>query len=69
MGKTSLEKSHSKSSNFVLTCICLIGIIAFGLIFIGLGLLKLYQTYGFICLSIVIVLGIISLIFINKFVR
>lgn len=69
MAKTSLEKSHSKASNFALTCICLLGIIAFGLIFSGLGLLKLYQTYGIICLVVGIVLGIISSILINKFVR
>ena len=69
MAKTSLERSHSKSSNAKLTFICFIGIIAFTLIFLGLGIIKLYQTYGIITLSIGAVLEIISLILINKFVR
>ena len=69
MEKTSLEKSHSKVSNFKLTLICLLGIIAFALIFIGLGLFKKYQTYSIYFLAIGGVLELLSLILINKFVR
>lgn len=38
MGKTSLERSHSKLSNFKLTLLCLLAIISFNLIFVGIAL-------------------------------
>ena len=40
MAKTSLQKSHSKASNFKLTLICFLTILFFGALWCGLALLK-----------------------------
>ena len=43
MGKTQLEKSHSKISNFKLTMLCVLTALFFNLIFIGAVILKEYN--------------------------
>ena len=46
MAKTNLEKSHSKVSNFKLTLICLLTIIFFAVLWVGLVQLKVLETFG-----------------------
>ena len=48
MAKTSLEKSHSKASNAKLTLICFLTILFFGILWDGLVLLKVENTFGLI---------------------
>ncbi|MCR5307650.1 MAG: hypothetical protein K6E24_01460 [bacterium] len=49
MAKTSLEKSHSKASNFKLTFICFLTILFFGILWCGIVLLKGDQkTFGLV---------------------
>ena len=48
MAKTSLEKSHSKASNAKLTLICFLTILFFGILWVGLVLLKESKTFGII---------------------
>ena len=48
MAKTSLEKSHSKASNAKLTLICFLTILFFGVLWVGLVLLKESKTFGII---------------------
>ena len=50
--KTSLEKSHSKMSNFKLMLISIILSISFPLIWAGVALLKTNQVLGIIIISI-----------------
>ena len=70
MAKTSLEKSHSKASNFKLTCICFLTILFFGLLWCGLVLLKGDQkTFGLV-LTIVGGIGTLGCIcLLNAFSR
>lgn len=69
MGKTSLQKSHSKTSNFKLTFICFIAAFAISALWIGLALIKANPTFGYILLPVGAVATIISLFFISKFTR
>ena len=69
MAKTSLEKSHSKSSNFKLTMICLLASLGVASLFVGLGFLKQYQTLAIILLAAGGVLTLLGLLLINKFTR
>ena len=69
MAKTSLERSHSKASNFKLTLMCLLASIAFSLIFIGLAILNKYQTFGIILTAVGAVLTILSYFMISRFTR
>jgi energy-converting hydrogenase Eha subunit E len=69
MGKTSLERSHSKLSNFKLTILALIAIISFNLIFVGLVLLKYNQQLSIIITIVGAVLSVLSFILIRAFVR
>ena len=67
--KTSLEKSHSKTSNFKLTMICLIGIIGFNLIFVGLVLFNYNPIFTYALSGAGIILSLFDLFLINKFTR
>ncbi|MBR3617402.1 MAG: hypothetical protein IKN46_01865 [Acholeplasmatales bacterium] len=67
--KTSLEKSHSKTSNFKLTMICLIGIIGFNLIFVGLVLFNYNPILTYVLSGAGIILSLFDLFLINKFTR
>lgn len=69
MGKTSLEKSHSKASNFKLTLMCLLASISFVLLFFGLSLLNKNKTIGIVVAACGAVLFILSFIMISKFTR
>ncbi|MCR4898608.1 MAG: hypothetical protein K5892_05210 [Acholeplasmatales bacterium] len=44
MGKTSLEKSHSKVSNFKLTMLCVLAAFFFNLAWIGLLIFREYNV-------------------------
>ena len=48
MAKTSLQKSHSKASNFKLTLICFLTILFFAILWVGLVLIKQEKTFGII---------------------
>lgn len=67
--KTSLEKSHSKLSNFKLTFISIIISIFFPLIWLGIALLKTNQSLGIIIISISAVVTIIFTLLMNIFKR
>lgn len=67
--KSSLEKSHSKVSNFKLTSMCLIGIIGFNLLFVGLILYQYNKIFTFVISGVGVLLSLFSLILINKFTR
>lgn len=69
MAKTSLERSHSKSSNFKLTLICALLSIMFVLLFIGLILIKSHQTLGIILTAVGAVGFIFSFMLVSKFTR
>lgn len=69
MGKTSIERSHSKISNFKLTILVLLAIISFNAIFVGLAL---YNYSHLLSMMVSIIGGIFSLvlfILIHAFVR
>ncbi len=69
MAKTSLEKSHSKASNFKLTLICLLTIIFFAILWVGLVELRVLDTFGLV-LTIVGGVGTLACIFLlNAFSR
>lgn len=69
MAKTSIEKSHSKVSNFKLTLICLFLSLIVGLIFVGLIIFKSFQTYSIIFLTSGPILTFLMLLLLNKFSR
>ena len=70
MAKTSLEKSHSKASNFKLTMICFILAIGISAIWAGLALVDTdYQTLGIIVASVGGVIALLFFILIGKFAR
>ena len=69
MAKTSLEKSHSKASNFKLTMMCLLAAISFSLIFVGLAILNKYKTFGIILAVAGGILIILSYLMISRFTR
>ena len=64
-----LKESHSKTSNFKLTLICLFLALGFSLVFISLSLLVKYQLVGIILLCIGSVISFISYLSIRAFVR
>lgn len=76
--KTSLERSHSKASNFKLTLICLLGAIGFAILFIGISLLNnntvFINNITFATLAIILLiaggaLSLLSFILIRIFAR
>ena len=67
--KTSIEKSHSKLSNFKLTLICLLGILAIFIFWIGIAILNKNMNYGILCLVIGGLSSMIAIILFNKFIR
>lgn len=67
---SSLEKSHSKSSNFKLSLICLLFALFSTLIWVGVVLVKyVNQTYGYITIGVSAALALFFFILINKFTR
>ena len=69
MPKTDLEKSHSKVSNFKLTCICLLLALGVGILFVGVAMFLKYRTYSIIGIIAGGMLSLFSLLLINKFTR
>ena len=69
--KTSLEKSHSKVSNFKLTLICFIATISFSLMWVGLALetIDSYKIFGIILAVCGGVFCALSFLLIAKFTR
>ena len=69
--KTSLEKSHSKMSNFKLTLICFFAALAVSVLWVGLGLLGMeaYRVFGIILAATGGVLSIFFIFLIGKFTR
>ena len=69
--KTSLEKSHSKVSNFKLTMICFFAALAVSAFWVGLGLLgnDALRIFGIILSASGLVLTILFLMIIGKFTR
>ena len=68
---TSLEKSHSKSSNAKLTLICLLLAISFPLLFFGIAC-WIYMASKFLGVVITILSALVtlfSLFLLNKFSR
>jgi len=69
MAKTSLERSHSKVSNFKLTMISLLGALSVGIIFVSVAFLKTYQNYAIIGIAIGTILFLLTAMLLNKFAR
>ena len=70
MAKTSLEKSHSKASNFKLTLICFLTILFFAVLWGGLTLLKgSHQTIGIIATCAGGAGTLLCLVLLNAFSR
>ena len=70
MAKTSLEKSHSKASNFKLTMICFILALSVAAVWAGLSLVNTeYQTLGIIISSVGGATALLFFILIGKFTR
>ena len=69
MGKSSIERSHSKISNFKLTILALLAIISFNAIFVGLVLYNYNHLISLITLISGSVLSVILFILIRAFVR
>ncbi|MCQ2414205.1 MAG: hypothetical protein MJ082_05375 [Clostridia bacterium] len=67
--KTSLEKSHSKVSNFKLTLLCLLGAIGYAALFFGIAWLVAGVKVAIVPLAVGAVLSVLSLIALRKFVR
>lgn len=67
--KTSLEKSHSKMSNFKLMLISIILSISFPLIWAGVALLKTNQVLGIIIISISSIVTVLFTFLMNIFKR
>ena len=67
--KTSLEKSHSKMSNFKLMLISIILSISFPLIWAGVALLKTNQVLGIIIISVSSIVTILFTFLMNIFKR
>lgn len=69
MGKSSIERSHSKISNFKLTILALLAIISFNAIFVGLALYNYNQIISLACVIAAGAVSIILFILIRAFVR
>lgn len=69
--KTSLEKSHSKLSNFKLTMICFLSILCVSAFWVGLGLLgnEAYRIFGIVLAGAGLVLSLFFMVLIGKFTR
>lgn len=69
--KTSLEKSHSKSSNAKLTLICFLASLFVFLLWVGIALIgkEPYKLYGIILTIGSGVLTLLMILLLNKFSR
>ena len=70
MGKSSLQKSHSVTSNFKLTLLCFFLTLFSNAIFFGIVLLKYVdKTFGIITISISTLLTLLSIFLLSRFTR
>lgn len=71
MGKTSLEKSHSKASNFKLTLICFLAALCVSIMWVGLALIgfEAYKVLGIILAICGAVATVLNLFLIGRFTR
>ena len=72
MAKTSLQKSHSKVSNFKLTILCLLTALFSSAIWAGVAIILLIDsmvTLGIIISSVSLVLTILFIQLLGKFAR
>lgn len=69
MAKTSLQKSHSKVSNFKLTLICMILSLGFAVLVVGLGLINEYKEIGATVTTVGGVMSVVGLVLVNGFTR
>lgn len=69
MGKTSLERSHSKVSNFKLTLICLLLAIGFAGVWVGLILIGYNKPLGISVAAVSGVIAFLSFLLVGKFTR
>ena len=69
--KTSLERSHSKVSNFKLTLICFFAALAVSILWVGLAVIgyEPYRIYGIIGASAGLLLSLFFIFLISKFTR
>lgn len=69
--KTSLEKSHSKSSNFKLTFICFLAALSVSLLWVGVSLIfkDNFKTFGIILTIASGVFTLFTIVLLNKFSR
>lgn len=65
----SLKKSHSKASNAKLTLLCVLTILAFSALWIGLALIPSQQTLGWIITIAGGVITLLGLVGFNVFKR
>ncbi|MCR5462846.1 MAG: hypothetical protein K6E87_07285 [bacterium] len=69
MAKTSLQKSHSKASNFKLTLICFLTILFFAVLWAGIVLLKQEKTFAIVLTSIGGIGTVACFLLLNAFSR
>lgn len=69
MAKSSLEKSHSKFSNFKLTIICALLSISFSAIWIGISFIKKNAVLGYSITGASALVFILSFLLVGKFTR
>lgn len=63
------SKSHSVISNFKLTMLCLMGVLCVTIFWLGVGILKSYESIGIIAVVSGAILSLISFGLITKFTR
>ena len=59
--KESLERSHSKASNFKLTLVCLIALLSFAMLFISLALYLAFDK-GMVYLVMTIISAVLTVL-------
>ena len=69
MAKTTLEKSHSKASNFKLTMICALLSISISLIWVGLIFIEKNKPLGISISAASAVVALFSFLLIGRFTR
>ncbi len=67
--KTDLERSHSKSSNLLLTLITSLSSIGFSTLFVGIGMYEKYNNISIILMIIGGILTLLGLFLIMRFKR
>ena len=66
---TSLQKSHSKTSNAKLTLICFLLAISFAGVWIGIGLIGYVKILGILITAVCGVIAVLSMMLVGRFTR